>query len=116
MSPTLSRSRLGFWLTHSLAVVLVQVGDTISFTYSSSYHDVVRVGNTDCDLSAATIVDETGSYQYVVQASDGAQIIFACGRGNHCASGQQVTVNVASGGGGSCPADITGAHPSPVLL
>ena len=115
MSPTLSRSRLGFWLTHSLAVVLVQVGDTISFTYSSSYHDVVRVGNTDCDLSAATIVDETGSYQYVVQASD-TQVVFACGRGNHCASGQQVTVNVASGGGGSCPADITGAHPSPVLL
>ena len=87
-----------------------QVGDTISFTYSSSYHDVVRVGdgNTDCDLSAATIVDETGSYQYVVQASD-TQVVFACGRGNHCASGQQVTVNVASGGGGSCAEDIDGS-------
>ena len=88
----------------------MQVGDTISFTYSSFYHDVVRADNTNCDLSAATIVDETGSYQYVVQASDAPQIIFACSRGNHCVSGQQVTVNVAGGGGGggACGSDING--------
>ena len=66
-------------------------------------------GNTNCDLSSGTIVDDTGSYQYVIQASD-TQIVFACGRSNHCASGQQVTVNVGGGGGGgSCAEDIDGS-------
>ena len=90
--------------------ISANVGDTLSFTYSSSYHDVVRVDNANCDLSAGTVVDETGSFQYVVQASDPAQIIFACGRGSHCVDGQQVAVNVAGTGGGAaavlCVGDV----------
>ena len=74
--------------------IVANVGDTISFTYSSNYHDVMLVDNENCDFSSGTLVDDTGSFSWVIP--EAGTYTFVCTRGDHCSSGnQQVTVTVA---------------------
>ena len=85
--------------------IAANVGDTLQFTYSSFYHDVVLVDNEECDFSSGTVVDETGDFAWTIPAP--GTYIFACSRGDHCAAGnQQITVTVAG--------DAAVAEPEPV--
>merc|ERR1719387_2055363 len=73
--------------------IVANVGDIIQFTYSSWYHDVVLVDNENCDLANGQVVDETGDFAWTIP--EPGTYIFACGRGDHCAVGnQQVRVVV----------------------
>jgi len=73
--------------------IVANVGDTLQFTYSSSYHDVMLVDNANCDFSNGQMVDETGDFAWTIP--EPGTYIFACARGDHCAVGnQQVRVVV----------------------
>lgn len=73
--------------------VVANVGDTLQFTYSSNYHDVMLVDNENCDFSTGQLVDDTGDFAWTIP--EPGTYIFACSRGSHCASGnQQITVTV----------------------
>ena len=88
--------------------IVANVGDILQFTYSSAYHDVVLVDNENCDFSAGTLVDETGDFAW--QIPEPGTYIFACGRGNHCSSGNQQVTVIASGGQAEaeCAIDVDG--------
>lgn len=88
--------------------IVANVGDILQFTYSSAYHDVVLVDNENCDFSAGTLVDETGDFAW--QIPEAGTYIFACGRGNHCSSGNQQVTVIASGGQAEveCAIDVDG--------
>ena len=73
--------------------IVANVGDTLQFTYSSNYHDVMLVDNENCDFSTGQLVDDTGDFAWTIP--EPGTYIFACSRGSHCASGnQQITVTV----------------------
>jgi rhodanese-related sulfurtransferase/plastocyanin len=79
--------------------IIANVGDTLQFTYSSWYHDVMLVDNENCDFTNGQMVDETGDFAWTVE--EPGTYIFACARSDHCSAGnQQVTVRVAGGGDG----------------
>ena len=80
--------------------IIANVGDTLQFTYSSWYHDVMLVDNADCDFTTGQMLDETGDFAWTIE--EPGTYIFACARSDHCSAGnQQVTVRVAGGSGGS---------------
>ena len=58
--------------------------------------------------SAGTLVDETGDFAW--QIPEAGTYIFACGRGNHCSSGNQQVTVIASGGQAEveCAIDVDG--------
>ena len=78
--------------------IVANVGDTLQFSYSSWYHDVVLVDNENCDFTNGQTVDDTGDFAWTIE--EPGTYIFACSRGDHCSSGnQQVTVRVGGGSG-----------------
>ena len=82
--------------------IVANVGDTLVFTYSSFYHDVMLVDNENCDFTDGTMLDETGSFEWTIP--EPGSWVFACTRGAHCAVGnQQVRVTAAASTG---PADL----------
>ena len=94
--------------------ISASVGDTLVFSYTAGYHDVMLIDNTDCDFSGGTMLDETGSFEFTL--TEPGEFIFACTKGSHCASGQQIQRVVVAGppaggpagGGSSCPEDLDG--------
>ena len=73
--------------------ITAAVGDTLVFTYSAGYHDVMLVDNPNCDFSAGTMLDETGEYEYEI--TEPGEYFFACTFGGHCSGGNhQVRVIV----------------------
>ena len=70
------------------------VGDIIHFIYSSFYHDVVLLDNDNCDFTNGQILDETGNFQWIVPGP--GTYIFACGREDHCSSGNQQVKVISS--------------------
>ena len=55
--------------------------------------------NANCDFANGQVVDDTGDFAWTIE--EPGTFIFACGRGDHCSSGnQQVTVRVSGGGSG----------------
>jgi plastocyanin len=76
--------------------ITANVGDTLQFTYSSFYHDVMLVDNENCDFTNGQMVDETGDFAWTIP--EPGTYVFACTRGDHCSVGnQQVTVIVGGG-------------------
>ena len=70
------------------------VGDIIHFVYSSWYHDVVLLDNENCDFTNGQVLDETGDFQWIVPGP--GTYIFACGREDHCSSGNQQVKIISS--------------------
>ena len=90
--------------------IVANVGDTLVFTYSSSYHDVMLVDNDQCDFSQGQMVDQSGSFEWVIPSA--GSWVFACTRGDHCATGQQ-QVRVTAGAAGPVDLGFTVADPTP---
>ena len=67
--------------------IVANVGDTLQFTYSSWYHDVMLVDNENCDFTNGQMVDESGDFAWTIP--EPGTYIFACARGDHCSSGNQ---------------------------
>eukprot|EP01043_Picozoa_sp_COSAG02_P062874 COSAG02_NODE_8783_length_2448_cov_2.970626_2_plen_377_part_01 len=75
-------------------LIMANIGDTLVFAYNEYYHDVMLIGNENCDFSSGTMLDETGYLEFEITAA--GTYTFACTRGDHCSAGnQQVTVTVA---------------------
>jgi len=87
--------------------IIANVGDTLHFTYSPHYHDVMLVDNTNCDFTDGQMVDETGEFSWTIP--EPGTYIFACTRGDHCSVGnQQVTVIVEGGDDSADPDTFCG--------
>jgi hypothetical protein len=79
------------WIITSYEAMQVSVGDTITFTYSSS-HNVYLHPSGSCDQNNAELVGDTdaGSVTYTFDAA--GTYTFACNVGSHCNQGQIITV------------------------
>ena len=81
----------------------VQVGDTVTFTFSSNHTTNVFIHPSgDCDETGR--IDFGGSASpatYTFAEDDIGEVVFACDVGSHCELGQIVTFNVIAEGEGT---------------
>lgn len=88
-------------------LITATVGDSLVFTYSPFYHDVMLMDNENCDFSTGQLVDDSGDFAWTIPAP--GTYIFACSRGDHCSSGnQQVVVDASDSQADYCAGDVTG--------
>ena len=86
------------WIIKKYESESVQVGDTVTFTFSSN-HNVFIHPSGDCDETGR--IDFGGSASpatYTFAEDDIGEVVFACDVGSHCGQGQIVTFNVIAEG------------------
>jgi len=91
-----------------------QVGDTVTFDFSGSAHNVFIHPSGDCDETGAIEVGTSGPVTYTFKKDDaGKDMLFACDVGGHCEDGQSVKFTVADDSSAASTARILVA---PVML
>ena len=89
------------WIIKTYEPESVQVGDTVTFAFSSS-HNVFIHPSGDCDEAGRIDFGGTSSpASYTFAEEDIGEMIFACDIGSHCELEQIVTFNVIAGGEGT---------------
>ncbi|KAJ4785698.1 early nodulin-like protein 1 [Rhynchospora pubera] len=88
-------------------------GDTLTFTYSSSQHDVLEVTQVNYDSCSTTnpIATHNDGNTVITLSAVGTRY-FICGFSGHCGAGQKVQINVVSGSP-SAPAPSSGGPTPP---
>ena len=93
------------WATHTYPDTTAQVGDTITFTWSSTHNVNIHPSGTCDDSTGAILVGETSPVTYTFTANDANKdLFFICGIPGHCDAGQSITVSVSDGSGGGTTA------------
>ena len=83
-----------------------QVGDTITFTWSST-HNVYMHPSGTCDSEGAILIGETSPVTYTFTADDvDEDLFFICGIPGHCDAGQTITVSVTEAGDATTPESV----------
>ena len=84
------------WIIKKYESESVQVGDSVTFTFSSNHTTNVFIHpSRDCDVTGR--IDFGGSASpatYTFAEDDIGEVVFACDVGSHCELGQIVTFNV----------------------
>ena len=87
------------WSIQAYDDVTAQVGDTITFTWSSGHNVYIQPSGT-CQADGAILVGETPPAIYTFSAEDlGQDLFFVCGVAGHCDAGQTITVSVTDATG-----------------
>ncbi len=86
--------------THNEYKAKVYAGETATFTYDSSSHNVVQFGSEDayeiCNMTDSTVVDSSGEYEILAWSfrSMKGNHYFASGIGTDCADGKKIKLQV----------------------
>ena len=91
------------WIIKKYESESVQVGDTVTFTFSSNHTTNVFIHPSgDCDEAGRIDFGGTSSpASYTFAEEDIGEMVFACDIGSHCELEQIVTFNVIAGGEGT---------------
>jgi len=94
------------WTVQTYDDATAKVGDTVTFDFSGTDHNVFIHPSGSCDETDAIEVGTSGPVSYTfVEADAGKDMFFACDVGGHCEAGQIVKFTVAAADGDTDPND-----------